>query len=553
MNVVPQSMVDGQALAVAESAPPASLSDDGAIHPPCRHRSLPPATEVELKLLAEPECLAQLDRSPPIVAHARSKGTVRLDKSIYYDTPSCALHRAGVTLRVRQSGKRLVQTVKVLPGNADGPLSRGEWENPVATMVPDFQSLMPLSSIGLLDVLSREPLQPIFTTEIRRHLRTLDLPAGVVQTAFDQGVVKAGDKTAAICEIELELKQGSAVALYELALALSEIGPVRPAMRSKAERGYDLAFGTAPAARRAGPPLSRADASVDDALAAILQSSLAQLLANQAVAEDGRDPEGIHQLRVALRRLRSALALLAAFAPSARLDALRADAKWLASSLGAARSWDVFLGEVLVEVARGCGAADDLQSLREIAEQARATSYAAARATLADARAGRFQLVLGAWIEQRGWRHDVSGETLAQLAAPATAFASSVLSARHRKVLKRGRHFKRMSLEARHELRLAVKKLRYTADFFLPLFGAPGKRYVRRLGRLQERLGRYNDAATTRQLLAGLHVDAMSGAARQAMGVVLGWQACHLVCGERDLRSVWRAFHRSAEPWSGQA
>ena len=92
-----------------------------------------------------------------------------------------------------------------------------------------------------------------------------------------------------------------------------------------------------------------------------------------------------------------------------------------------------------------------------------------------------------------------------------------------------------------------------SADFFLPLFGAQAKRYVRRLGRLQERLGRYNDAATTRQLLAGLHVDAMSGAAREAMGVVLGWQACHLVCGERDLRSVWRAFRRSAEPWSGHA
>ncbi len=487
MTGVIQPIGDGDGLAVQDSAPAVSLPDDGAIGPPSRHRSLPPATEVELKLLAEPECLAELDRSPPMVAHARNKGTVRLDKSIYYDTPTCALHRAGVTLRVRQSGKRFVQTVKVLAGDADGPLRRGEWETPVATMMPDFQSLMPLSSMGLLDVLSREPLQPVFTTEVRRHLRTLDLPAGVVQTAFDQGVVRAGDKTAPICEIELELKQGSAAALYELALSLSEIGPVRPAIRSKAARGYDLAFGAAPGVWRASQPLSRADVSVDDAFAAILQSSLAQLLANQAAAEDGRDPEGIHQLRVALRRLRSALALLAALAPSASLDALRADAKWLASSLGAARSWDVFLGD-----------------------------------------------------------------NLARLAAPATSFASSVLAARHRKVLKRGRHLKRMSLEARHELRLAVKKLRYTADFFLPLFGGHAKRYVRQLGRLQERLGRYNDAATTRQLLAGLHVDAMPGAARQATGVVLGWQACHLVCGEPGLRSVWRAFRRSAEPWSGR-
>ena len=69
---------------------------------------------------------------------------------------------------------------------------------------------------------------------------------------------------------------------------------------------------------------------------------------------------------------------------------------------------------------------------------------------------------------------------------------------------------------------------------------------------MQERLGRSNDAATTRQLLAGLDVDAMPGAARQAVGVVLGWQACRLVCAEPDLRSAWRAFRRGAEPWSGR-
>ena len=516
--------------------------------------AMPRNVEVELKLLADPERLKELSHAPAIVAHARNRGTVRLLKAVYYDTPSHALHRAGVTLRVRQIGKRFVQTLKMSPGDSVEPLHRGEWETPVATMMPDLQSLMPLISPGLRDVLSREPLQPVFTTEVRRHLRDLAMPAGMVQVAFDQGVVRAGDKSAPISEIELELKHGSAAALYELALPLSELGSVRPSIRSKAERGFDLALGAPPSVRKAGTALCAEDASLDDAFTAFLQSGLGQLLVNQAAAEDGRDPEGIHQLRVALRRLRCALSLLRSLAPSAALDAFRADAKWLASSLSGARNWDVFLAEVLTEVAQGCGPLDGFDAIREIAERSRASSYAAACEALAERRAGRFQLALGAWIEQRGWRCNVSGDNLAALAAPAISFASRVLARHHGKVLKRGRNWQELSPEARHDLRLAVKKLRYAADFFLPLFGDQGsaRRYARRLGRLQDRLGCYNDAATTRQLVAQLPVETVPAAAREALGAVIGWQACRLAGAEPDLQTAWRRFRRAPRPWSGR-
>jgi CHAD domain-containing protein len=171
---------------------------------------------------------------------------------------------------------------------------------------------------------------------------------------------------------------------------------------------------------------------------------------------------------------------------------------------------------------------------------------------LATPRSGRFLLALGAWIEQRGWRQDVSSDNLAALAAPVIAFANAALSKRHAKVLKRGRHFKHLPIAARHDLRLAAKKLRYTADFFLPLFHqqASAKRYARRLSRLQDRLGRYNDAAATRQLITQLPTDAMSAGGRQALGAVLGWQACWLQSGERDLQAAWRTFRDAPRPWS---
>lgn len=539
--------IDDSDVCSEDPAPPVASPE------PCAFSPKPVANgEVELKLVAAPEQLAQLSQASPIVAHARNKGSIRLLKSIYYDTPGRALYRAGMTLRVRQIGKQFVQTLKVMAGNDRDALRRGEWESPVATMTPDVRLLMPLISGGLQEVLNREPLQPVFGTEVRRHVRALKLPTGMVEVAFDQGIIKAGDKTAPIGEIELELKQGSPTALYDLASRLSELGSVRPSIRSKADRGFELAFDAPPRVSRPSPPLVAPQMSVDQAFAAILQSGLAQLLVNEPAAEDGRNPEGIHQFRVALRRLRCALTLLHSLAPSPTLEALRADARWLAGALSEARSWDVFLSETLVEVANGCDGLNGVDAVRTFAEHARAASYAKVRQTLTAPRTGRFELALGAWIEQRGWRHDVSSDNLAALAAPVTIFASDALTSRHNKVLKHGRHFKTLPAAGRHELRLAAKKLRYTVDFFLPLFDeqASAKRYARRLSTLQDRLGRFNDAATTRQLIAQLPTEGVSAESREALGAVLGWQACWLRCGESDLRAAWRAFRDAPRPWS---
>jgi CHAD domain-containing protein len=275
-------------------------------------------------------------------------------------------------------------------------------------------------------------------------------------------------------------------------------------------------------------------------------------LLNQPAA-DGKDCEGVHQVRIALRRLRCALRMLSGMAPSAMLDSLRAEAKWFASSLDAARNWDVFLGQTLEEVTQACGTVAGFDCLREVAEQARTKGYAGARAALADRRTGRFELALGAWIDQRGWRCDVSGDHLAELSAPAITFAARALAKQHDRVLKRGRRFKRLPLEARHALRLEVKKLRYAADFFLPLFGNDGaaKRYARQLSRLQERLGRYNDVGMVQQLMAEIGSEELPATAHVAYGAVLGFQVCRLATAETETRAAWRDFRDAPLPWAG--
>jgi len=248
------------------------------------------------------------------------------------------------------------------------------------------------------------------------------------------------------------------------------------------------------------------------------------------------------------RRLRSALSLLRPIAPSSTLEALRADAEWAATALGDARGWDVFLTETLPEAAAGC-ANNGWDRLKDAAEALRAQAYVQVHETLSAERYTRFQLMLGAWIERKAWQAN-GGGSIARLDEPTASFAARTLSERHRKVLKRGRDFRHLTAEARHKLRLAVKKLRYEADFFLTALGHRriGKHYLRRLGELQDQLGRYNDMVVTEHFVERLVEVPLEGSARQAAGIILGWQARKLITSVPTTLAAWRTFCEAELP-----
>jgi triphosphatase len=512
-----------------------------------QHEAAPSDIEIELKLVVDPEHLADFNETPIIATNARSKGSRKHLKTVYYDTPERKLRRHGLSLRVRQSGARFTQTVKT--ESCDDPLTRGEWEASVPSIAPDVALATPFIPAKVQADLERQPLEPVFASDIHRHLRLVDLPSGTVEVAFDHGLLKAGDCTLPVSEIELELKAGSAGAIYELALRLAEHGEVRPSIRAKSERGFDLAENAPPTAPK--PRKLRLDPSVplDDAFARILRACLHHVLQSLPVAEDGRDVEGVHQLRVALRRLRSALHLMRSVGSLSKLDMLRLEAKWLASNLSAAREWDIFQSQTLPGIAKGCPSVTGFDALEDVAQKRRSAAYRKVRFVLADRRCARFVLSLGAWIEARGWRSDIAPEDLSKLAEPAIAFAQRTLSAQYAKVLKRGRHLKSMSPEERHRLRLAVKKLRYGTDFLLPLCGEGKavKRFRDRLIELQEELGSYNDMATTASLMSGLDME--SPDSRVAAAAIAGWQASALGGVEQRLRDTWRDFAKAKAPW----
>jgi triphosphatase len=310
----------------------------------------------------------------------------------------------------------------------------------------------------------------------------------VVEAALDLGTIEASERSLPLAELELELIEGKPAALFQLALELDRLTPLYVETSSKAARGYALARGEPPAWHKAAPPALECDATVDRGLEAILRDCLWHWTANEAASLEGRDPEAIHQLRVAIRRLRSAFSLFGNVISPQDLAWLKPGAKRIVNSLGQARDWDVFLTELLSPVLAARPDDPDLTRLRHAAEGVRAEGCAMARAAIRDPAYTSFVLRLAEWIETRGWRRDEErryGGT-SPFGLPAVRLANQLLTHRTRKARKRGRAFENLTAPERHQLRIALKKLRYAAEFFGSLY--PRKRtdkYIKALKRLR--------------------------------------------------------------------
>jgi inorganic triphosphatase YgiF len=146
-------------------------------------------------------------------------------------------------------------------------------------------------------------------------------------------------------EVELELKTGKPDRLYHLALDLLRAVPKRISSLSKGERGYNLISPMSYSATRAQPLVLRKKDTVEAAFECIVQNCLAQIQGNELGVVKSDDAEPVHQMRVGIRRLRSALDLvepLLVFPVS-----LEAELKWIAGKLGAARDWEVLATSTL--------------------------------------------------------------------------------------------------------------------------------------------------------------------------------------------------------------
>jgi inorganic triphosphatase YgiF len=392
-----------------------------------------------------------------------------------------------MALRLRREGDRWVQTLK---GRGDGLMQRLEDEVPVDGPADAVPSLDPARHEGtaagraLARVLAGGPApQVLYGTDIRRLRRVLRSGGARIEVALDVGEIQAGERCTPVCEVEFELLDGPLQGLLDLAARWADRYGLVLDVTTKAERGHRLAGGDAlPPVARATEQELPADWSADQARAAMVAAALAQALPNAAAITNGRfTPDHVHQLRVALRRLRTVLRV---FGPE---DAERDEGlAGLFAALGGARDADVMALTLAP------------------AWQAAAASGLPPPATTAAAGPDAAAPALRAPATARLWL-----QLIALTPAPAVADASwGPLAAervrRWRRQLRRGfAAWPTLDDEGRHRLRRRLKRLRYLLDFCRGLWPRKAlKRELAALRPLQDAMGHWNDIVVARAHLA---------------------------------------------------
>ncbi len=537
--------------------------------------------EIELKLLVDPADLPVVANHLRQSPRAYSGPEAKWLESRYFDTPDRRLAGRGVSLRVRRIGftatadgigDAYLQTVKAESNGHGAHTERGEWECPIDDWTPRLEQIGDPDALDRLGLVLPEELELVVASEVERTIVLVeqpvpDAPPAIIEVAFDRGRLVArpardsegsAEVVEPIAEIELELKAGPTRGLYLLLGQLRRWARLEITTTAKGERGFRLASGAAPTAVRATASALDGDASVGEALNVILGNCLGQWLRNIAPAKDGRAIEGIHQLRIAVRRSRSALAIFAEALDPAERKAWNERLKTVVAATGSARALDVFSTQLLPALAAAAPAeaAPVLAAVAARAEAERTVAHAEAKAFLeSDAHA---DLVLDwvSWVALEGWHDQASPAAANVLASPVVELARVLLDKRHKRVEKLGRDFARLSDVERHEVRLALKKLRYGVEFLGSLFpGKAAKRYAKAAAALQDELGVLNDQVEARVLLESLAARAPTEPAgerlrlERGIGFVLGWQAESLVSGRAAATAAWEDFIAQRPFW----
>lgn len=452
-------------------------------------------TETELKLHLSRTALSALRRHPVLAAALRDGNARTLDNT-YYDTPGLALRKNGIALRTRRHGRRWWQTVKRAAPATGGLSARPEWEQPYSDTF-DFSAIDDAAARKLL-LRHQHNLAPLFSTRFRRETWAYSPdPDTRILIMIDTGEVLCGEHRDPICEIELELAAGNPVDLLLLARQLAADLPLVPDDTSKAARGYRLFLELPLAPARAEPSGLSADLSPVEAFRLLAAACVRQWQANVGGAATSHDPEFIHQLRVAQRRLRSLIRLFAPALPETFV------AHWVrllrdnAGRLGDARDLDVLEDAILAPVTGATEAERAaLARLRAVFHDLRSASRQNAIDSLDTACQGRLLLDFTIALHQLPTNNLIGAADLA-------TFAGLQLDEVRRKVRKRARAAREQEPATLHALRLTLKQLRYGMEFFAPLMPEKNaRRQLRSLSRAQDALGFVHDMDVAREHLA---------------------------------------------------
>lgn len=461
------------------------------------------STEIELKLQLSPKAASKLAKHP-LLANIPSQRLRLLNT--YFDTPKLELHKRRVAVRFRKKGWEWLCTVKSAEPASGGLAMRSEWETQATPGTFDFSHVDNAEFRSFLEQ-RIDQLEPVFTTDFKRQIWHVPFGESLIELAIDRGWIESRGQRLPICEIELELLSGQVDDIFWLTRQLQGDHHLHPAIASKAERGYNLFLDTPLRPFKAKPPAVHAVQTPVEAFRCIALNCLEHFQRNEQGLLASKDPEFVHQARVALRRLRSAIKLFAPVLPPEFVTAYGQTWQTLAGALGEARNWDVFLEETLPPIAAAFPDDKDIKRLRKAAQRKVQSARKSVIALLAIDEYPRLLLEFTAAVY-------TVGQTLP---IPLENFARQQISRHARKARKLAIHHAELTPTERHKMRIAFKKLRYTLEFFTPLLPPRHlKPYLAALSRLQDELGLINDHVTAETLIT----DALDG---RPAGAVHGW------------------------------
>ena len=507
------------------------------------------ADETEIRLATTADAAAVLWKSAALAALALLPLRTHKLLSIYWDTPDFRLRKDGLALRSRRiGGGGWVQTLKTPARRVD---TRHEFEAALPGMQPDLELAR---RSGWRDeagvtAIQRE-LRPIFRTRIVRASRDVRFDDGTIaELALDRGdiTVEARPRSARhpVLEVEIELSSGSTCRIYELAYRLvAELPSTRLLFASKSERGYQMLTGTRLPARRARDIDVPRKATAQVVGYRALAESLAHVQGNVEWARVVDDREGVHQMRVGVRRLRVAAAIGRKAGLPSISDRLVEELRWLWSVLGDTRDADVVESESWPQVKRELGgAATTMAGFDASLKKLRDSAHRNLHRALDGRRFQRIMLSL-AWIAAL---QDES-LTAAKHERRARHLAARMLSRRAKRIV--SVDIDGLPASRRHRVRIDAKKLRYLAEFAAVLYPAhDARRYLRRLAAVQTVLGTLNDL-TAMEGTIRLATTKLAARERNIIArMCRNYAVIRKPALESELAAAWRKFANTAPFW----
>jgi triphosphatase len=514
-------------------------------------------SEQELKFYVPESSRAKLEQ-----ALRRGVLTQTPLRAMYFDTPSRELASQKIALRLRLEGQQWVQTLK-MPG--DKLISRLKFKHERSGPELDLSLYKGTPAAKVFDELT-QPLLIRFDTQVLRTLRLLRVPGGVVEIAFDQGFIQAGGLQLPVLEFEVELKQGHLTALLGCAKKWQHQHALILDLRSKSERGDSLATlaqglqASKAQTENAQPdwaeqavasfwkphvsqPVSvKPEMTAQEAMTAVMANCLEQIASNAALLagvdanalRERKTTDHVHQLRVGIRRMRSAWSL---FKGLCELPA-QPSMQWLKtlfSQLGSSRDEEVLL--------------HTLWPMLQEAGQPPLTFAAGALTEKPEVlvRSPSFQ----AWqLDMLGFIHQSAPMCLPdqppiELKQPSLKKVLRLkLKGWHRQVLRKGLCFATLQMDERHELRKRVKRLRYAlqfADAVLPREKI--KPCLKQLARLQDLLGQMNDLVVARHRFEAMR-ESQPGA-----WFACGWISSELKFLDAKITAAFEQWAKTEHCW----